>query len=362
MQQERNAEQEYLAEAWGSGRSSHEGSELLDEDTDFLTDGGAVPAGMRPEDHAMQQNGTQVRSSEDSDMTDGENEEHLADDDMMDKISSSPSIDDGGYPPPSPFTNWSSRRRLSSGLRGSDHEKHHVPRLPSPGACRFNHHLDGEYILAQENPDDLEFDLGNITRPTIHDRPRAVSSSTADNVDDSSLVTQSLSPTTFASKDDVKPNFLDPHEGRYLYPTDSELSHAASFESRLDFSEEELDEAISMVDSLARDDDMTGTLFPSSPHSVDSATEDDDDYSDTPFPPETRFVDSGWGGECLQDTEDIDFEFVYALHTFVATVEGQANATKGDTMVLLDDSNSYWWLVRVVKDASIGKKTSMRWR
>jgi hypothetical protein len=53
------------------------------------------------------------------------------------------------------------------------------------------------------------------------------------------------------------------------------------------------------------------------------------------------------------DDEDIDFEFVYALHTFVATVEGQANATKGDTMVLLDDSNSYWWLVRVSKDNSI---------
>ncbi|EEA23161.1 protein phosphatase regulator [Talaromyces marneffei ATCC 18224] len=54
------------------------------------------------------------------------------------------------------------------------------------------------------------------------------------------------------------------------------------------------------------------------------------------------------------DDEDIDFDFVYALHTFVATVEGQANAAKGDTMVLLDDSNSYWWLVRVVKDGSIG--------
>lgn len=53
--------------------------------------------------------------------------------------------------------------------------------------------------------------------------------------------------------------------------------------------------------------------------------------------------------------DDIDFELVYALHTFVATVEGQANATKGDSMVLLDDSNSYWWLVRVVKDSSIGE-------
>lgn len=24
-------------------------------------------------------------------------------------------------------------------------------------------------------------------------------------------------------------------------------------------------------------------------------------------------------------------------------------------MVLLDDSNSYWWLVRIVKDGSIGR-------
>lgn len=85
----------------------------------------------------------------------------------------------------------------------------------------------------------------------------------------------------------------------------------------------------------------------------DSDEEDDDgDFSTLD---DSRFLDSGWGGECLQDTEDIDFELVYALHTFVATVDGQANATKGDAMVLLDDSNSYWWLVRVVKDASIGK-------
>jgi hypothetical protein len=81
---------------------------------------------------------------------------------------------------------------------------------------------------------------------------------------------------------------------------------------------------------------------------------DDDASNDVSFSNEPRFIDSGWGGECLRETEDIDFEFVYALHTFVATVEGQANATKGDTMVLLDDSNSYWWLVRVVKDSSIG--------
>jgi hypothetical protein len=52
--------------------------------------------------------------------------------------------------------------------------------------------------------------------------------------------------------------------------------------------------------------------------------------------------------------EDIDFDMVYALHHFNATVEGQANAAKGEHMVLLDDSNSYWWLVRIVRDSSIG--------
>lgn len=87
-----------------------------------------------------------------------------------------------------------------------------------------------------------------------------------------------------------------------------------------------------------------------------------DDDSALSLPSDPSYVDSGWAAECLQEIEDIDFEFVYALHTFVATVEGQANATKGDTMVLLDDSNSYWWLVRVVKDSSIGRScTQMDW-
>ncbi|KAM0250957.1 hypothetical protein ACHAQJ_008379 [Trichoderma viride] len=81
---------------------------------------------------------------------------------------------------------------------------------------------------------------------------------------------------------------------------------------------------------------------------------EEDDDSDFSLPNDPRFIDHGWAAECLHEPEDIDFEFVYALHTFVATVEGQANATKGDTMVLLDDSNSYWWLVRIVKDSSIG--------
>jgi hypothetical protein len=101
------------------------------------------------------------------------------------------------------------------------------------------------------------------------------------------------------------------------------------------------------------DDEHGGSLPLMIPYEPLSDEEDDDD-SDLSFPDDPLYNDSGWASECLHDSEDIDFEFVYALHTFVATVEGQANATKGDTMVLLDDSNSYWWLVRVVKDSSIG--------
>jgi hypothetical protein len=41
-------------------------------------------------------------------------------------------------------------------------------------------------------------------------------------------------------------------------------------------------------------------------------------------------------------------------HTFVATVEGQASVVKGDSLLLLDDANSYWWLVRVLKTEDVG--------
>ncbi|ORX48284.1 hypothetical protein DM01DRAFT_1338754 [Hesseltinella vesiculosa] len=52
--------------------------------------------------------------------------------------------------------------------------------------------------------------------------------------------------------------------------------------------------------------------------------------------------------------ENIDFSLVYTLHTFEATVEGQASVLKGDSLTLLDDSNSYWWLVKVLKTNEVG--------
>ncbi|KAA1087115.1 hypothetical protein PGT21_022882 [Puccinia graminis f. sp. tritici] len=53
-------------------------------------------------------------------------------------------------------------------------------------------------------------------------------------------------------------------------------------------------------------------------------------------------------------SDDIDFTLVYALHTFLATVDGQASVVKGDRLTLLDDSNSYWWLIRVLKTQAVG--------
>lgn len=38
----------------------------------------------------------------------------------------------------------------------------------------------------------------------------------------------------------------------------------------------------------------------------------------------------------------------------MATVEGQASVVKGDSLLLLDDANSYWWLVRVLKTEDVG--------
>jgi hypothetical protein len=82
-------------------------------------------------------------------------------------------------------------------------------------------------------------------------------------------------------------------------------------------------------------------------HSVledDSDTEDRDEYMD----------DDDGSSSLSIPNESIDFDLVYALHSFAATVEGQANVVKGDSLFLMDDSNSYWWLVRVLKTQEVG--------
>ncbi|KAG0327190.1 hypothetical protein BGZ99_008171 [Dissophora globulifera] len=67
---------------------------------------------------------------------------------------------------------------------------------------------------------------------------------------------------------------------------------------------------------------------------------DDDEESRSETPPLTE--------------DDIDFNLVYAFHTFAASQEGQASVVRNDSLVLLEDTNVYWWLVRVLKTGVIG--------
>jgi hypothetical protein len=81
-----------------------------------------------------------------------------------------------------------------------------------------------------------------------------------------------------------------------------------------------------------------------------SILEDDSDGVDEA----DEFMDEDDSSSLSIPNESIDFDLVYSLHTFVATVEGQANVVKGDSLFLMDDTNSYWWLVRVLKTQEVG--------
>ncbi|TFY80905.1 hypothetical protein EWM64_g3106 [Hericium alpestre] len=82
-----------------------------------------------------------------------------------------------------------------------------------------------------------------------------------------------------------------------------------------------------------------------------SVLEDDSDGEER----DANYIDDDDRSSSLSiPNESIDFDLVYSLHSFAATVEGQASVVKGDSLVLMDDSNSYWWLVRVLKTQEIG--------
>ncbi|KAF9236451.1 hypothetical protein BU15DRAFT_50092, partial [Melanogaster broomeanus] len=83
-----------------------------------------------------------------------------------------------------------------------------------------------------------------------------------------------------------------------------------------------------------------------------SVLEDDSEGEDR----EMDYVDEEDDGSSSLSipNESIDFDLVYSLHSFAATVEGQASVVKGDSLFLMDDTNSYWWLVRVLKTQDVG--------
>ncbi|KAG0210816.1 hypothetical protein BGX28_008952 [Mortierella sp. GBA30] len=81
----------------------------------------------------------------------------------------------------------------------------------------------------------------------------------------------------------------------------------------------------------------------------------EDDEEEFDEDDEDEDMDDDDNSETLSLTEDdIDFNLVYAFHTFVATQEGQASVVRNDSLMLLEDTNVYWWLVRVLKTGVIG--------
>lgn len=259
-----------------------------------------------------------INGSQDGNYDDGnDSQDEDMDDELLDKISSSPSIEDGkpSWPPRADSLrnelSPSSRAVPTRGVSFSPTISTFVPvKTTSPTSSPGNHQSSriGKSELCPKG-----IDFSNFPKLSPNTSPSRVGSS--------------IIPYS-SSMDDIT---------RHLLPVDDPF----------------LDDPLhAVMDGLEIDDEDPEWIDEDINEESDSS---DDDHDDFVFTSDSRFLDSGWGGECLRELEDIDFEFVYALHTFVATVEGQANATKGDTMVLLDDSNSYWWLVRVVKDGSIGK-------
>lgn len=427
---ERHSEEEALAEAWNIAGN------LTDEP-------GAIDQAQQ--DHeGNQQNGEDSANSE----TDG-------DDDMMDRISSSPSIDDGVYSIPSSppsiaapvyaqqqRTMWPKRtsslspsprstptpthpretfnqsplssslgsspflqtpqhlplhvrrtgrkasplqrERLSDCLSSSqfDDSPEHLPmiRVDAPHE-KFSlqskcHHGKGRYTLdlvpeENEGHEEFERDEGFYDqegRGRLGSRSDAFATATGEagsikleNENDRSVIVYETGKLRPPADDSIRQRNVLRNFNELV---SRQLEQSPSFSSIASF---EISDILLPVDDPLLDKPLPASPTNSSEswetdsdHELDAGDGDDDDTDALFLNLDDRFIDSGWGGECLRDTEDIDFEFVYALHTFVATVEGQANATKGDTMVLLDDSNSYWWLVRVVKDSSIGESCNSR--
>lgn len=304
----------------------------------------SMAPGKQQDELAVSQNGGLV-SHDGMDDGDMDGEESDLDDDMMDKISSSPSIDDGGSPCQLPSFN-SVPQNTSPGSPPaspcSSEARSSSPYLDLPIYLPLQRIIQKTSRSSAESPIRHHHLPGSC--PEILDDP-AIDTGTVHNINKAAVQAQQGQKS---SKDDNRVEISRGQVTKLQWPVNTSGEDLRSGQQRNRVARRELDEKFTVLEN---DSDWgDGLVVPYE----GSTEEDDDDLSLQSTNSNSRFVDSGWGGECLHDAEDIDFELVYALHTFIATVEGQANATKGDAMVLLDDSNSYWWLVRVVKDSSIG--------
>jgi hypothetical protein len=382
VEEERSSEEVRLQNAWSSaGTHLREDPGSDDERTVVNTNG---QKNMQLDETAIRLNGGISGDGDDSDMQDADVEEDM-DDDMMDKISSSPSIDDGGYFLPLQPPQWPQRNESltpnSSPIRSVASSSPftttpiHFPISVASARRTFavpahdTRFVSRSPYRSSPIPISLRASQKNDSRSTEHHRGEYVWTPTTGLDDDSnSEVDTTMSPRSKQrqvverrlrlARDDSQTSFVsdldEDQASSMLQPMRPPLS--SSPDEPLLAPTPRTTNGTPPPRAKPPDEEDSWTTDSDADSWDEDPDSDDDASNDVSFSDDPRFVDSGWGGECLRETEDIDFEFVYALHTFVATVEGQANATKGDTMVLLDDSNSYWWLVRVVKDSSIGRR------
>ncbi|CCD51851.1 hypothetical protein BofuT4_P083750.1 [Botrytis cinerea T4] len=307
-----------VSREWANG----EGQMIQDYTSDDSAAGGdaAMNGNSQQDDLAIAQNGGLSGSGgEDGDMADAEGDDSM-DDDMMDKISSSPSIDDGGYSLPKIWPSRSdSLSRASSSSFSQACGESSSPFVEPP-----------TFFPLQPMSGQLDMDLSQVAHEIQYHHHHLGeyldrANSTTSNYDTDApipVTPEKYGPCVEKHGQDYNEEYF--HDQLIaMHDSDQDIAQTSAFDPY------DYDEAMTIPYESSEDEEGQ--------HYEDDE-DDDDDNDDIPYAADSRFVDSGWGGECLQESEDIDFEFVYALHTFVATVEGQANATKGDTMVLLDDS------------------------
>ncbi|KAM0310821.1 hypothetical protein ACHAO8_007739 [Botrytis cinerea] len=312
-----------VSREWANG----EGQMIQDYTSDDSAAGGdaAMNGNSQQDDLAIAQNGGLSGSGgEDGDMADAEGDDSM-DDDMMDKISSSPSIDDGGYSLPKIWPSRSdSLSRASSSSFSQACGESSSPFVEPP-----------TFFPLQPMSGQLDMDLSQVAHEIQYHHHHLGeyldrANSTTSNYDTDApipVTPEKYGPCVEKHGQDYNEEYF--HDQLIaMHDSDQDIAQTSAFDPY------DYDEAMTIPYESSEDEE--GQHYEDDEDDEDD--DDDDDDDDIPYAADSRFVDSGWGGECLQESEDIDFEFVYALHTFVATVEGQANATKGDTMVLLDDS------------------------
>ncbi|KAF2848086.1 hypothetical protein T440DRAFT_176146 [Plenodomus tracheiphilus IPT5] len=395
VEQERSSEEARLQNAWSNAGDNLQDEPGSDDERTLVNQPTAQANNTRHDHQTSIANGNASGNSngagqgDDANMQDADVDEDMDDDDMMDKISSSPSISDGGYSFPSYPLVWPARQASltpqSSPMQSATASSSPFTNTPvhfpiSVGDARRPNSVPARSLcyasdfLAESLPVSYQFSSSTNSKSTEHHPGEYAWTRTATRTEPNAApeVDFTMSPRSkrlTAIECQLQMRREDSTTS-LTSSVDEDLINTMLRPMRMPASVEIEDPFLSTTSNPPRT--ANGTPPPTkanhAEHEEDSWTTDsdadswdedldhneDDASKDVFFSDDPRFVDSGWGGECLRETEEIDFEFVYALHTFVATVEGQANATKGDTMVLLDDSNSYWWLVRVVKDSSIG--------